>query len=136
MNINELCQLSGEASLLSCSVRDYKVHVNLELYGGDKVAIEIEAADICFFDMSQSMNPQISTCHVELIELSKVLRTDNGFYVPSVRFSDMMNETRKKLNLAYGKKASENKYSFCIKGYEILFSCILRDSEALKIRVL
>lgn len=136
MTLQDLIKMSGDAKLLEITSTGCQCNVRLSLYDGDEALIEIITNDMKTFDIGSSSNPLIRECHLELVEISEMLSSQNGYYVPSESFGGLMKETKLGLNLAYGKSLKEFKFMFFAKGYEVLFACVVKSIDNFKCELL
>ena len=82
---------------------------------------------------SEKENSLYKNCRIEIKDLANVICLKNNIYIPPSDFGQMMNESRLKYNLAYGKKSSEVRYIFSLVGYGILLSCLLNDLKCITV---
>ncbi|WP_221794707.1 hypothetical protein [Oceanobacter mangrovi] len=128
--------MSGDAELLEVTSSGCYYNVKLSLYDGDEVVVQIMTSDMKIFDVESSSNPLIRYCHLELVYISEILSSKNGYYVPPESFGELMKETKLGLNLAYGKSLNEFKIMFFVKGHEVLLACVVKSIDQIKFELI
>jgi hypothetical protein len=135
LNLEYLVSNSDETILKEYSYSGGILTINLELTEIDKkVMLKIKSSHLSFDSFYLEKKEELyRTCRIEIQDLSEILSTQNGIYVPSNVFGILMNESRSNYNLAYGKKSSELKYVFSLIGYGKLVSCLISDLNSIEI---
>ena len=133
-SLNNIVNSSGDSILREYSYSKGILSVTLNLTEFDKyVKFSIKTDYLAFDNFYIEKNEYLyRVCRIEIQELLEVISVENGFYVPSNTFSKLMKEAKLNYNLAYGKKTSELKYIFSVKGYGQLISCLLFDLNSIK----
>ena len=127
--LDRIINNSSDSILENYSYSDGILVINLDLTELEKkVKIRIRTENLSFNDYYVNKKEYVyRTCKIELQELSNILSLEKNIYVPSKDFGKLMNESKLRLNLAYGKKSSEIKYIFYLSGYEKLIACTVSD---------
>lgn len=134
--LSKIINSSGDSLLEKYSYSEGVLIVYLDLPELDKkVRVRIRTDSLSFnnYYFDEKKEYLYRTCRIEFQELSNILSLENGIYVPSKEFGKLMNETRLRLNLAYGKKSSEVKYIFSLVGYDRLITCTVSDLACIDI---
>jgi hypothetical protein len=134
--IFKIIHKSGDALLEKYSYIDSILIIDLDLTElGKKVRLRIKTDCLCFnnYYYMEKKEDMYRTCRIEFQDLINILSIENDIYVPSKNFGKLMNETRSRLNLAYGKKSSEVKYIFSLVGYDRLITCTVSDLACIDI---
>ncbi len=129
MKLKDIIKTSGDSYLEKYEYSKGVVTLQLELDELDrKILISIKSS-LMAFNVPEISERAYRTCFLELIELSDVLRSNNGIYIASEEFGQFMREKRENLNLAYGLREKENRFIFSLSGSEKLISLIIRNEE-------
>lgn len=134
--LDKIIHNSGDSILEKYSYSDGILEIDLDLTELEKkVKIRIRTDNLSFNDYYVNKAEDLyRTCRIEFQELIDILSLENSIYVPSKDFGKLMNETRSRLNLAYGKKSSEIKYFFSLVGYDRLIACTVSDLACIDIK--
>ena len=127
LTINDLIAQSGDSFLREYQYESGILSFVLEYDEDDTEVVVKVKADLVKFNVKNESNPITRTCRLEIIDLSKILNTKNGYYIPSNDFGKFMNEIRNGANLAYGKKAKGTEFLLVIIGHEPLIICTLNN---------
>jgi len=123
LTFEELIAKSGDAFLQEYHYSEGFLSLVIE-YDDDDTEVQFQIkTDFVKFNVKNEINPITRTCRLEITDLAKNLTIKNGYYVAANDFAKFMNETRKGLNLAYGKKAEDTHFIFSVIGYEPLIIC-------------
>lgn len=139
MNIDfmNLVQLSGDSNLLAVSSLDNMLCLkisageNMEEY---ELNVPVQLLEINF---KRSQKDSLkATFHIECINPNERLRIENGFYVPSSDFGNLMKEKRLSLSLFYGLKSMDSYRLVLLKGYENLLAFVCEDINLINIKII
>lgn len=134
MDIVSAIELSADSILKEYYYKENNLNLFLELGETNEVIqIQIECNHVVF-NVSRNEEHAYRTCFIELKNLSETLKTENGIYIPSDRFGEMMQEKKQNLNLAYGLKDKEYSHVFHLSGHDKLVSCVISNLD--KVRIL
>jgi hypothetical protein len=129
MNIQDLADKSSDSHLKLYSFRDGVLEIHLDTdYFDSEVIISIPTDVVSGTEISNK-DKVLRNCRIELTKLEKNLNSEQGYYVPSSDFGNLMKEVRTGISLAYGKKISEIKWQLSIVGYSRLISCLTGDLD-------
>ena len=125
---------SGDSILRSHLYSEGVLIINLELTELDRqIKLRIKTEDMSFDNRHAYDDTAIyKTCRIEIQALD-ILSQENGIYIPPNTFGKLMRESRLNYHLAYGKKSSDLKYIFSLRGYYNLVSCLISDLDAISI---
>lgn len=135
VDLKYLINKSGDSILEEYSYSDGFLEVIIDVTEIDKkFRLIIKSSDFSFGSFYIDNQEDVyKVCRIEIQELSEMISIQNGIYVPPNSFERVMQESRSKYNLAYGKRASEVKYIFHLTGYDKLVSCLISDTNSIKI---
>jgi hypothetical protein len=135
MDLDKFIEESAESFLYNYEYSDGLLSLYVETEQVEKFSLDINTSLISFNVPKENSRAQ-RTFYIELIDLSEVLPSNNGVYIPSFDFPKLMAEKRQNLNLAYGLRFKEFKYLISLKGSSVLCSAILKVKSDVVIRVL
>lgn len=128
MTLKELLSNSGDSNLLSFQFNNGVAQIEFELDELDEtVQLSIKSESIFF------KKETLNVCHLKLVKLSDLLQQNNGMYIPCSDFGQMMNETRERLNLAYGKKIKDYEYILQFRGYGVICAVLIENLDSISI---
>lgn len=138
MDLEYLIGYSGDSVLETYSYSNGVLELALSPYElGGSVNITIKTMLLSFDKhILRPESDMFRICRIELEDISSVLSTKNGFYIPKSSFEDVMHETRRNYSLAYGKRPGDARYMFSLVGYGRLVSCLVADLHHITVRVL
>ena len=125
----ELVSRSGDSQLIGYRFESGIATLELEL-DHDSSTVQIDLPTKLVFAQTLDFTDDNDIgllCRLEIVELTPLLRTLHGYYMPPAAFADVMKETRRGLSLAYGQKQNEVKWLVNVIGYDRLFSCLLGE---------
>jgi len=125
---------SGDSIFKGCLYSEGVLLLDLELTELDRqINLRIKTEDMSFDNRHAYDDTAIyKTCRIEIQALD-ILSQENGIYIPPDSFGKLMRESRLNYHLAYGKKSSEFKYIFSLRGYYNLVSCLISDLDTISI---
>ena len=134
-NLQYYIDHSGDSVLERYSYSNEELELILMMSELDiSVRISIKTTQMTFakFHLEKQAG-SFRVCRMVLEDLSAVLSTENGYYIPGNSFKEVMRQSKLNYNLAYGKKITEVKYMFSLVGYGRLISCLIADMNRIEI---
>jgi len=74
-----------------------------------------------------SADPKRSVCRLALFDLARDMPVKAGRYLPPEETQRIFDHARDRLTLAYGRRASEYRWLFALKGDITLLACLVVD---------
>lgn len=131
LTLQELIGQTGDSTLHSYSFSNGLLVIYLELYDDKDVTIKIPTTTVRGeqFPVEGNRYKVDRNCYLRLDELKSILKVnENGFYVPSSDFGQMMKEIRCGASLAYGFRITEINWLLRLIGYSsALVVCTVSD---------
>lgn len=133
LTFTQLIAHSGDSKLLWYVFQDGQLRLELEVDEFDavvKVTIRTPLMRVNqLYEPDSRVERVLRTCKLELLELTSLLQTQNGYYIPAKEFGQMMKEVRSGAGLAYGESMEKIRFLLRVKGYGELISCLVGQQE-------
>lgn len=131
LTLQELISQTGDSTLHSYNFSNGVLVVSLELDDDRNVTLKIPTTTVKGkqFPVGGNRYKIDRNCYLKLDELKSILKVnENGFYVPSSDFGQMMKEIRCGASLAYGSRVTEINWLLRFIGYSpTLVVCTVSD---------
>lgn len=128
--LEELIAWSGDSNLRHYQFANGLAELVLDMSEIDaKVKISIQTDTVMAGRIAADDHVR-STCRLELLDLSELLCSENGSYLPPPDFPTLMKHRRNAVTIAYGRRVNEARWILSIVGYSRLFSCLVASPEA------
>lgn len=130
----DFIEKSGDSILENYSFSDSNLIVELKCETDENLILSVNTDVICVNSFYLQKEEEFyRTCHIEMKQLSNVLKVKDGFFVPPADFTELLIETRANYNLAYGKKKNQYEYIFTLVGYGNLISCLIKNIDSIDV---
>lgn len=112
--------LCSEATLNFWTFQEQLLNVNLTTYDDDEMNVFIETDTVK--TASLFTNNNLNICRFVMDDISEILNTKNGYFMPPENFNDLMRFASKNYSLFYGRK-SILRYNVSFVGSVNFISC-------------
>lgn len=126
MRLDELINQSEGSQLISYTFEERGVRFQL-FHEGFAVLLSVVARTDTVYGRSVPTDSKRARCRIVLTDLESRLFIKDGRYIPSIETEVAVAESRAHLNLAYGRRASETRWMFTLRGEYDLLCFLLRD---------
>lgn len=104
---HEVMEMLSETILISWCYKNQSLEIHLKSDNDDEIVLTALTDTV----ISEAMSEEafLNTCHIEIINLKGTLDIENGYYMPSKNFNDIMKW--RNLSFLYGRDIS---FAYCI----------------------
>lgn len=107
MNLFGIQRTSGDSELIDMHHDGERVRIVIRHGGTDKLVELLFQTRILYVAFRRELR---ATCYLDIAPLRDFLEVENGVYVPSRSFPEMMREVKEHAGLAYGLRVSQYGY--------------------------
>jgi hypothetical protein len=125
-SLDSLIAGSRESQLISYSFENKELRFQL-FHRGEAGLLTFFAPTDTVYGRTVSADPKRSVCRLAVFDLARDIPVRAGRYIPPEDTQRIFDHARDRLTLAYGRRASEYRWLFALKGELTLLACLVPD---------